>query len=381
MPGLYLHIPFCDHKCIYCDFYSLPSSGNAREDSTRVSRFLENMSREIDLRADALAGRIVDTIFFGGGTPSLLAPGDIGRILKQLHERFSIHPDAEVTLESNPGTVDCGALEAFRASGVNRLSIGIQSFHDEELRFLTRIHNAAQAEQAVVWARAAGFTNINIDLMFGLPAQTPERWARTLEKAVGLAPDHLSCYSLTVEPSTYLATLVAARQVLPVSPELDADLYEQTAQTLARCGYEQYEVSNFARPGFRCRHNLTYWTHGEYLGFGPAAHSFIGSRRWWNARSLGAYGDALERGREPVAGEETPTADQLMIEELFLALRSTGLDLRGFRGRHRGHVPAGFDERLKDIVRRDLACVDGERVQLTAKGYVICDELCASLAA
>ena len=380
MPGLYLHIPFCDHKCIYCDFYSLPPSGSAREDSARVSRFLGNLSHEIELRAEALAGRTIDTIFFGGGTPSLLAAEEIGRILVQLRDRFSVRSDAEVTLESNPGTVDAEALKAFRACGVNRLSIGIQSFDDEELRFLTRIHSAAQAEQTVAGARAANFTNINIDLMFGLPAQTPERWARTLEKALSFAPEHLSCYSLTVEPSTRLASLVAARQVIPVSHELDAELYEQTAQTLSRFGYEQYEVSNFARPGFRCRHNLTYWTHGEYLGFGPAAHSFVNGRRWWNVRSLHAYGDALEHGRAPVAGEETPTADQLMIEELFLALRSTGLDLPGFRGRHRGHVPAGFEERLEDIVRRDLAAIDGERLQLTAKGYVICDELCASLA-
>jgi oxygen-independent coproporphyrinogen-3 oxidase len=381
MPGLYFHIPFCDHKCIYCDFYSLPPSGDAREDFSRVRRFLGHLSLEIDLGANALAGRSVDSIFFGGGTPSLLAPGDLGRILEHAHSCFSVQADAEVTLESNPGTVDADALKAFRQSGVNRLSIGVQSFHDDDLRFLTRIHSAAEAEQAFEGARAAGFTNINLDLIFGIPGQTPEQWARTLDNAVRLAPEHLSCYSLTVEPNTALATLVAARHVVPVSTELDAELYEQTARVLAPCGYEQYEVSNFARPGYHCRHNLTYWTHGEYLGFGPSAHSFVGGRRWWNARSLGAYTDALEHRRSPVAGEESPSPDQLMIEELFLGLRSTGIDLRGFCGRHRALVPRGFDERLEELIRRDLASTDGERIRLTTKGYVICDELCASLAA
>lgn len=381
MAGLYFHIPFCDHKCIYCDFYSLPPLGDLQEDESRVGRFLDHLEREIDLRSDDFAGQTVDTVFFGGGTPSLLRASDLARLLDMVRDRAVISPDAEITLESNPGTVHRTLLREFRGIGVNRLSIGVQSFHDEELRFLTRIHSAALAAETIELAHEAGFANVNVDLMFGLPGQTPERWRSTLERAVRLGPAHLSCYSLTVEPHTVLAKLVASRQVVPVSHELDADLYEQTARLLAAHGYEQYEVSNFAKPGHRCRHNLTYWHHQEYLGFGPSAHSFLGGRRWWNVRSLIAYGEAIEGGKRPLAGEETLSPDQLLVEEIFLGLRSTGIDLDGLRNRHAMRIPKGFEEKVGKLVSSNLASTDGHRLWLTTKGYMMCDELCASLAA
>ncbi|MBE0557416.1 MAG: radical SAM family heme chaperone HemW, partial [Proteobacteria bacterium] len=360
---------------------SLPPVGDVREDESRVRRFLEHLDREIALRSDELARQSIDTIFFGGGTPSLLPATSLEYILHLVKTRAHVCESAEVTLESNPGTVDATTLQAFRQAGVNRLSVGVQSFHDDDLRFLTRIHSSAQAEQTIKNARTAGFTNMNIDLMFGLPNQTPERWRANLEKAVSLGPSHLSCYSLTVEPHTVLANLVAARQVVPVSPELDADLYEQTAHVLSGYGYEQYEVSNFSLPGYRCRHNLTYWSHGEYLGFGPSAHSYLMGRRWWNLRSLAAYGDALEQGHKPVAGEESLSPEELMVEEVFLGLRSTGLELDEFRRRHQRLMPKGFEDRVGELLRRDLASTDGHRVWLTTRGYMICDELCAALAA
>jgi oxygen-independent coproporphyrinogen III oxidase len=381
MAGLYFHIPFCDHKCIYCDFYSLPSLGNERDDHVRVGRFLGFLNREIDLRGSEFSGRAIDTIFFGGGTPSLLPAADVERLLGHIRAHAAVSDNAEVTLESNPGTVDEGTLRAFREAGVNRLSVGVQSFYDEDLRFLTRIHSGAQAQRTIESARLSGFVNINIDLMFGLPNQTTERWKLTLQKAVSLRPTHLSCYSLTVEPHTVLGAMVASREVVPVSPELDADLFELTSKVLADHGYEQYEVSNFALPGFRCRHNLTYWGHHEYLGFGPSAHSFLGARRWWNVRSLAAYEGALEGGRLPVEGEESLRAEELMVEEIFLGLRSTGIDLDGFRQRHKAHIPRSFRDGIEELVRKDLALTDGHRVWLTTKGYMICDELCAALAA
>jgi oxygen-independent coproporphyrinogen-3 oxidase len=381
MAGLYLHIPFCDHKCIYCDFYSLPSAGDARDNASRIRRFVQNLQREIDLRSGEMPLEPVDTVFFGGGTPSLLQPDEVEGIVRLLKTQFTVDESAEVTLESNPGTVDQGKLRAFKDAGVNRLSIGVQSFYDRDLRFLTRIHSGSEAARTVEDAHAAGFSNVNIDLMFGLPGQTTERWAGNLQQAADLSPSHLSCYSLTVEPNTVLAKLVASRQVSPVSQELDADLYEQTAHVLARYGFKQYEVSNFALDGYQCRHNLTYWNHAEYLGFGPSAHSFLGDRRWWNVRSVSAYGDALEQGLLPVAGEEQLSPEQLMMEEIFLGLRSTGIDLNGFCARHRRLLPGRFQQRMDDLLKRNLASTDGQRLWLTTKGYLICDELCASLAA
>ncbi len=381
MAGVYFHIPFCDHKCIYCDFYSVAPLEDRTEDASRLHRFLVHLEKEIEARSEELSRQPVDSIFFGGGTPSLLAPQDLDRILDMVRARTTVTTDAEITLEANPGTVDRDILREFRSLGINRLSVGIQSFHDDELRFLTRIHSAQQAEQTVHDARAAGFTNLNIDLMFGLPGQTLDRWTQTLARGVALESEHLSCYSLTVEPQTVLGSLVQARQVVPVSQELDAQLYERTIQLLAASEYEQYEVSNFARSGFRCRHNLTYWHHREYVGFGPSAHSFLEGRRWWNLRSLKAYGEALEEGRRPLAGEETLTPEQLMVEELFLGLRSTGIDLDGLRRRHEPVMPENFNDRLEELVRSRLALTDGQRLWLTAKGYLLCDELCAALAA
>ena len=251
MASIYLHIPFCEHKCLYCDFYSIAPAESQEDFSALTDSFLQALSTEIDLRAQESRENVAyETIFFGGGTPSLLSPKQIETILNQLAARFTISPNAEITLETNPGTVDREKLKAFRSAGINRLSIGIQSFHDDDLKFLTRIHSSDEAKQCVRDAQAEGFNNINLDLIFSLPHQTPERWLSNLEQAVQLSPQHLSCYSLIVEPNTPLYRMVETKQVTLLDTEHDAALYEQTMDFFAAHDYEHYEVSNFALPGF-----------------------------------------------------------------------------------------------------------------------------------
>lgn len=380
MASLYLHIPFCEHKCLYCDFYSVAPNGEPAHFETLVDRFLEALEREIELRAREERFQVsYETVFFGGGTPSLLSPRQVESILSSLAQRFSIEPHAEITLETNPGTVDREKLQAFRSAGVNRLSIGIQSFHDDELRFLSRIHSAQQAKECVRTAYAAGFENVSFDLIFALPGQTLERWKSNLQQAMELAPHHLSTYSLIVEPNTPLQRLVEAKQVAPLSAEADAEMYEFTIDFLISHGYEQYEVSNFARPGFKSRHNSNYWNHKNYLGFGPSAHSFWQRRRWWNVSNVVEYAARLERGVIPVAGDEQLTLDQLRAEEIFLGLRSEGLDVAGFEKRYKTDLLSLHRQTVDHLLTSRLATLEANRLRLTSRGYPLCDEISSSL--
>jgi len=379
MAGLYLHIPFCEHKCLYCDFYSIAPDGKRTDYEQLIRRFLAALSQEVSLRgADPQFLDRYDTVFFGGGTPSLLSPSNISEILGSLAGRFQISDDAEVTLETNPGTVDLDKLRAFRRAGINRLSIGIQSFHEDDLKFLTRIHSAQQARECVKSAAEAGFDNISIDLIFSLPGQTLERWESNLQQALALDPKHLSCYSLIVEPKTPLWRLVETKQVTPLNPEADNELYQFTIKYLKDRGFEQYEVSNFALPGYRSRHNSNYWNHSNYLGLGPSAHSFWNGKRWWNIANVNGYAEKLEHTSLPVSGEEQLSAEQLRDEEIFLGLRSSGLDVGGFLQRHKRDLVAEHRNLVDDLLSTELAAFDGRILRLTPKGYAVCDEICGS---
>ena len=387
MASLYIHIPFCEHKCIYCDFYSIAPQESPTRKRELVEEFLDALKSEIRQRSQEDRFRVsYETVFFGGGTPSLLSPSSIAEILELVASGFAIQADAEVTLETNPGTVDREKLKEFRAAGVNRLSIGIQSFHDDELRFLTRIHSAAQARECVQDARRSGFENISFDLMFALPSQTLERWESSLRQAVELGPTHISCYSLMVEPNTPLSKMVERKQVVPVSADGDAELYEFTIQFLQTRGYGQYEVSNFAQPGFKSRHNSNYWNHSNYLGLGPSAHSFwfsggarTAAERWWNIANVAAYAERLANGVVPVAGREELSLEQLIREEVFLGLRSEGIDVAGFRKRYGGDLLNERRSRIESLLDEGMAVVEGGILKLTSKGYMMCDEISASL--
>ena len=400
MSSLYLHIPFCEHKCIYCDFYSVAPNGNKEKSSARlrraqssrsversdepfdslVDRFLVALRTEIELRhADGRYDAEYSTIFFGGGTPSLLPPSNVGEILDLLHAKFRVRSDAEITLETNPGTVTLKTLRELRKVGVNRISMGIQSFHDDDLKFLSRIHTAEQAKSCVRDAFRAGFENVSFDLIFSLPSQSLERWESNLQQAVALEPSHISCYSLIVEPDTPLYKMVESKQISPLPENVDAKMYETTIAFLRTHGYEQYEVSNFARPGFKSRHNLSYWNHDQYLGFGPSAHSFWDGRRFWNIANIVNYTEFLNRGQLPEAGGEELTEEQLLEEEIFLGLRSEGIDLKKFRRLYRKDLLESASTRVRDFLQDDLLVLDRERLRLTSKGYLLCDEIASTL--
>ncbi|HYQ86041.1 MAG TPA: radical SAM family heme chaperone HemW [Bacteroidota bacterium] len=368
MAGLYLHIPFCEHKCIYCDFYSI-------EALQPIDEFVRFLKSEIGLSSPNAEAETFSTVYFGGGTPSLLKPDVIGGIITLLGSTFRLDRNIEITLEANPGTVDLDKLRQYRRAGINRVSFGIQSFLDDDLRFLTRIHTGDQAIRSVRMAQAAGFDNVSLDLIFALPSQTPERWEQNLRQAVELGPSHISAYSLIVERGTPLARMVAAKQVSPLPIESEAGMYEFTMKYLGEAGYEHYEVSNYARPGYRSRHNGNYWNHTNYLGFGPSAHSFWGNRRWWNVANLRSYRSAISKNRLPVAGEEALTARELFDESVMLGLRGEGVDLDGLRS------PYGVDliSRKAALIERlqsdELAVIDRRLLRLTDKGYLFCDEI------
>jgi oxygen-independent coproporphyrinogen-3 oxidase len=378
MASLYLHIPFCEKKCLYCDFYSI-------ETQSPMDDFLTALHREIDLAAGYGSHATFETVFFGGGTPSLLAPTQLDSILAHLHRVFTIEPDAEITVETNPGTVTKEKLAAFLALGVNRLSIGIQSFHERDLKFLSRIHTRRQALDCFEQAREVGFANLSVDLIYALPGQSLEEWRENLRQAVALAPDHISAYGLIVEDNTPLVRMVAAGTVSPKPPDEEAEFYEITMALLEAQGFEHYEVSNYAKPGFRSRHNYNYWRHENYLGFGPSAHSFwrenASARRWFNIANLSEYCAHLNQRARPLRSEEVLTEHQLVTERVLLGLRSDGLNLdalaRDFtdseRWLNRAAVPALLDG--------GFAALENGNLRLTPSGYLVCDEISARLLA
>jgi oxygen-independent coproporphyrinogen III oxidase len=375
LPSLYVHIPLCERKCLCCGFYSVD-----RPDL--IEGFLAALAQEIALRGHEWGSRTIQTVFFGGGTPSLLTPRQLEGILSRLHSAFRIATDAEITLEANPGTVNEESLRAFRSLGVNRLSVGIQSFRGEDLGFLGRIHNAAEAFGCVDLSRTVGFDNLGIDLIYAIPGQTLDHWEENLRIALDLAPQHIAAYSLIVEKHTPLARMVRTGRVRIHPADHEARLYERTMEVFAAHGYEHYEVSNYTLPGFCCRHNSAYWDHQDYLGLGPSAHSFrtgaggtVGER-WWNVADLSVYGARLRSGTLPVGGRERIGIRELVSERIFLGLRSSGLDLARLAADLGYDLPTRQREMVKWMAEAGLAGAEGGILRLTAKGYLLCDEVC-----
>jgi len=340
-----------------------------------MEAFLTSLRKEVSLYSDYGRKESFETIFFGGGTPSLLAPETIAGLLDLFRESFTIQANAEITLETNPGTIDRAKLEGFLEAGINRLSFGVQSFYDDDLRFLTRIHSAAQAKQNIRIAREVGFKNLSLDLIFALPDQTPGRWEANLRQAIELEIQHISAYSLIVEKNTPLSRMVSAKQVSTLPIESEAEMYEFTMAFLQNAGFEHYEVSNYARPGFRSRHNSNYWNHSNYLGLGPSAHSFWDNRRWWNIRSVEGYGKKIASGQLPVAGEEFLTDGQHLDEAIMLGLRGEGIDLDRLKRRHGIDLSLSNHSTIKDLLSERLLVHDPPFLRLTDQGYLLCDEI------
>ena len=274
--------------------------------------------------------------------------------------------------------MDKEKLQAFRSAGINRISMGIQSFYDDDLKFLTRIHTASGAKQCVRDAFTSGFNNVSFDLIFSLPHQSLQRWKSNLKQAIELQPAHISCYSLIIEPGTPLFTMVQLKQVTPLDTEHDAELYEWTIDFLTDHGFEQYEVSNFARPNFKCRHNINYWNHSNYLSFGPSAHSFWKDERWWNVSNVAVYIEQLQNHTLPISGGEHLSETTLMEEAIFLGLRSEGIDFEQFRLRFGQNFSQENSSVISELIQKGLARMEGGQFRLTAKGYLVCDEICQS---
>lgn len=375
--GLYVHVPFCLRKCRYCDFYSLAPPHS-------VSDYLEGVSAEI-ARAGK-AGLFCDTVYLGGGTPSLLSAAAVAGILERLDGAFRIGSGAEVTLEANPGTIAGGKLASYRAAGVNRLNLGVQSLREEKLRFLGRIHGPDEAVQAFAEARAAGFERVGIDLIYGLPGEGPGEWLSELEAALALEPDHLSCYLLTIEPGTPLGCDLAAGRLQAAAEETAAELFLLTAERLAAGGFAHYEISNFARDlggaGGQAvsRHNLKYWTGAPYLGFGPGAHSFLPPQRFWNPPDLGRWLAALRSGKPPAAGSEDLDGGQQVLEALFLGLRTAwGVDLAGLREGLGWDLLAERAETVAEFTERGFLRVEEGRLFPTVRGMLVAERLAVEL--
>jgi oxygen-independent coproporphyrinogen-3 oxidase len=366
-PGLYIHVPFCIRKCAYCGFYSVT-------DRSRIPAFRSALRREMDLFRGWAAS--FDTLYLGGGTPSVLPADDLAGLIADLRTAFTIAGDAEITVEANPGDVTPDFLAAIRRAGVNRLNIGVQSFDNSILALLGRRHDRAQAVAAVTAARGAGMDNIGIDLIYGIPGQRMDPWLATLHEAVSLNPDHLSCYQLTLEEGTPLEERCRRGEIALPGDSLQADFFLNTAGFLEENGYIHYEVSNFARPGLESRHNRKYWKHIPYLGLGPAAHSFSGRERRWNRRSLDAYIGDLESGREPVESSEILSDEQLRLESLFLGFRTQrGVCLEGYKDRYGRDLLADKRDMIERLSREGLVEIRDGFLRPTRAGMAVADSL------
>jgi len=377
--GLYLHIPFCAAICNYCNF------NRGLFDADLKSRYVEALCDEIDRAPErpgpglAVASSGVtaaDTVYFGGGTPSLLAPSEIERLLTACRQSFAVAPDAEVTLEANPETVVAETLEGYRKAGVNRLSFGAQSFRDDELIRLSRLHGADRARTAYALARAAGFDNISLDLMMWLPGQSVTQWLESIDAAIALAPDHLSLYMLEVYPNAPLRDEMARSRTSQAPDDDVAEMYDTALTRLARAGLEQYEISNVARPGRASRHNLKYWRDGNWRGFGCGAHSTRSGVRWKNVSSTTDYIDRIRTSGDVAIEVRTLTRDEQIGEALFTGLRLVeGVDLCDMRARYGLEVWHRYGGELQPYVDEGLLERADGRLRLTRRGMLLAHEV------
>jgi putative oxygen-independent coproporphyrinogen III oxidase len=366
-PGLYVHVPFCKTKCPYCDFCSVTSLSS-------IPDWLEAIKRETLLYRDRFSRP--DSLFLGGGTPSLLSEHDLVALVDCLRDSFSMPDGTEFTVEVNPDDVTKAQPEVLRDLGVNRISLGVQSFDDRDLRFLRRRHTADQAAKALDEFKGAGFAKVGVDLMYGLPGQTESSWLKTLEQTVSFNPEHLSCYQLTIHEGTPFGHLKTKGEIRPPDEEKESAFFILTSAFLEEKGYLHYEVSNFAKGEENlCQHNLKYWRRAPYLGLGPSAHSCREGGRWWNLRDVDAYCQALARGKSPVAGSETLTAEQVYLETILLGFRMRdGVKQEIFRDR------PGTEELLRHLRQAGLVRIVGERVVPTTKGLLVADSLALAFA-
>jgi oxygen-independent coproporphyrinogen-3 oxidase len=368
IPGLYIHIPFCRSKCPYCDFYSSTSLSS-------VPEFLEALYKEMERYSKRF--NLFDTVYIGGGTPSLLNPQQLKNILTKATENFNLLSNTEMTIETNPADLNRSLLESMLESGINRINIGIQSFDEKVLDFLGRRHSVKQAMSSVGDSRKAGFRNIGLDLIHCVPGQDLESWLDTLRQAVAFSPEHISCYQLTLEPKTPLGIRYKAGAFSIPGEEFQHEFFMKTSQFLEDAGYLHYEVSNFARgKEHTSRHNQKYWDHSPYLGLGPAAHSFQRNQRWWNHRSLDQYLAAINAGDLPVEETETLTVEQLRLEALYLGLRTRkGISLGDFQKEYHYDLLAEKKKILSKLEEEGFVSIRNGTLSPTQAGLAVADSL------
>ena len=371
--GLYVHVPFCLKKCDYCNFYSI-------SDLSLRPAYLGALEAEMRLVRQVPAK--FDTLYIGGGTPSALAAEDISQIIANALRHFNILSNVEMTLEVNPGTVTPESLNVYRRSGINRLNIGVQSFQNHNLRILGRIHSAEDAILCIERAWQAGFENIGLDLIYGLPGQNTENWLRDLKQAIKIWPEHLSCYMLTAESDTPMDRNVKGGRIQLPGDNLVRELFDTTIDYLTAHGYDHYEISNFAGTAEtgaeprRSRHNLKYWSFAPYLGLGPSAHSFIEPVRFWNFRNVGKYVSQIKAGKLPIAEKERLTKEQMVIEAVYLGLRTArGIDLNGFEAKFGMNFAHTFNQTVSELEKEDMLNMIEGYCRLTRKGLPFLDSI------
>ena len=367
MSGIYIHIPFCRKACHYCDFHFSTSRGNEGE-------MMSAMSKEIYLRKDFLSSP-VSTIYLGGGTPSLISPEKISELLNTIHQHFLMDDDVEITLEANPDDVTTTQAIQWKKAGINRISLGVQSFRNEWLDWMNRAHNADQSIRAILSLQEAGLTNLSIDLIFGMPEQTLEAWSEEIDTALHFDIPHLSCYALTSEPKTALWHMIESGKRLQIDADQQAGMFLILMDKLEQAGYEHYEISNFTQPGFRSRHNSAYWKRIPYLGIGPSAHSFNGMQRMWNIKNNAGYLKQINTGLLPLTAENLSPAEQ-WNEYIMIALRTKeGIDLIEVEeqwGKNR------LDRLIQDAassLERQLLIKEYNHIRLTRAGKLLADQI------
>jgi oxygen-independent coproporphyrinogen III oxidase len=372
MAGIYIHVPFCKKACHYCNFHF--STNLALQNDFTVA-----LLKEIELRMPYIGMETVETIYFGGGTPSLLPTSAILQILDSVYRNFSVSRDPEVTLESNPDDMDLKHLKEWKKAGINRLSIGVQSFFTDDLIRMNRVHNSQQAILAIEQAKDADFENFSLDLIYGIPGLTNVKWIENLQKAISLKPAHISCYALTVEPKTALYKMIQQKKISDVQPEVQAAQFLTCIQVLEAAGFEHYEISSFAQPGKRSRHNSAYWQSKKYLGVGPAAHSFDGSGRQWNISNNALYISSLMAGQLNMESEILLPRD-LLNEYIMTSLRTMdGLDLQKVSDQFGNEKSLLLENSARKYIRSKKIERKKEKLVLTNSGKLFADGIAASL--
>ncbi len=371
--GMYIHIPFCVQKCGYCDFYSITRLN-------RIDEFVKALVKEINLVATTHSSLTLDTIYLGGGTPSLLNNMQLETIWNSLRRHFKIHPQGEFTIEANPGTLDISKLRFLKKLGLNRLSLGAQSFHTADLSFLERIHTVTDIFENFKAARQAGFDNINIDLITAFQGLSPDQFRNTLQQVITLDCEHISCYTLILEPDTDFYERYKRGEISPISSDQEAKFYELANEILEKAGYNAYEISNFARNSrWYCRHNLKYWNHQPYIGLGPSAHSFMLPYRWKNVRNLSHYLDYLQDDRLPVHQREQLSENSIEFEYIFLHLRlRKGLNKLDYSRRFHKDFEVIYSDKLSQFLSSGLVEQDGNYLRLSKQGWLLADEIVSS---